>query len=221
MTLFLKQKALEFTNNFMVALDGPSASGKGLIGRMLAEQFKLEYFQSSLVYRGLAHLCITQDTDIHDTLEVIKLSTFPQIIEYAKTHDLSDENIGSVASQISTIKEVRKNLSSHLIELVRTSLRLIMEGRDIGTVIAPSADLKIFLTANIECRAERRYKQLKEAGKECIMPEILEQLKERDARDEARAHAPLVPARDALIIDTSNLLPTQIIEKIKDFIETR
>jgi cytidylate kinase len=221
MSLSLEAKVFNINNPLIIALDGPSAAGKGLIGKMLADQFTLKYFQSSLVYRGLAHLCVQQNVDPDDSARVIQLSNSPDIIEYALEYDLNDENIGSVASRISSITEARMNLSKHLVELVRTTHRLIMEGRDIGTVIAPNADLKIFLTADVNCRAERRFKQLRALGKECILHEILEQLKIRDARDQDRAFAPLIPATDALIIDTSNILPEQVIEVITNYIKTR
>jgi cytidylate kinase len=221
MTPSLRDKALDIANNFTVALDGPSASGKGHIGKLLAREFSLEYFQSSLVYRGLARLCIDKNVELQDELGIIKLSMFNEIIDYAKNYDLADENIGNIASKLSTISEVRKNLSIHLEKIIVTTSRLIMEGRDIGTVIAPNADLKIFLTADVERRAERRYKQLLGTGKKCILHEILEQLKERDARDESRSSSPLIPAIDALVIDTSNLSPQQVFEVIDNFIQTK
>jgi cytidylate kinase len=93
-----------------------------------------------------------------------------------------------------------------------------MEGRDIGTVIAPRADLKIFLTASLEVRAERRFKQLKEEGKECIFSQIFDQLKERDRRDSERDVAPMLPAEEAIVIDTSNLTLQEVIEEINDYI---
>jgi len=220
MTPSLKDKTLDTAKNFTIALDGPSASGKGHIGKLLAQEFSLEYFQSSLVYRGLARLCIDKDVEPQDELGIIKLSTFNEIIDYAKNYDLADENIGNIASKLSAIPEVRKNLSTHLEEIVETTPRLIMEGRDIGTVIAPNADLKVFLTADVERRAERRYKQLLGTGKKCILHEILEQLKERDERDESRSSSPLIPAADALIIDTSNLSPQQVFGVIDNFIQT-
>ena len=216
----LKEKALNLNYKFTVALDGPSASGKGHIGRMVAEAYSLEYFQSSLVYRGLARLCLEKAIDPSDEQEVIKLSTFAEIVDYAKNFDLADEIIGNIASKVSIVAEVRKNLSEHLLRLVKKTPRLIMEGRDIGTVIAPNAPLKIFLTASVEQRAERRFKQLIASGKQCILPEILEQLKERDMRDQTRSAGPLVAAKDALIIDTSNILPQQVFEVIDNFIQT-
>lgn len=202
-------------------MDGPSASGKGHLGKELAREFNLIYFQSSLVYRGLAKMCLEQDIHIENIEKIINLSKSLNIVEYAKRFDLNNEQIASLASQISINSEIRENLSNHLRKIIKQSPRIIMEGRDIGTIIAPNADLKIFLTADVNIRAERRYKQLREEGKDCILSEILTQLKIRDERDYTRVVAPLLPATDALIIDTSNLTPSQIIETVIKFIKDR
>ncbi|HJD65405.1 MAG TPA: (d)CMP kinase [Rickettsia endosymbiont of Diachasma alloeum] len=211
----LKSKALDFTQNFIIALDGPAASGKGTIGLMLAEKFSLKYVQSSIVYRKLALDCISQKIDIADINKVIALS---KEIDITGKFDLEDENIGAIASQIAVIAEVRDNLNKHLIKLINTTPRILMEGRDIGTIVAPNADFKIFITANSEVRAERRYKQLQAKGKACILDEILQQIILRDKRDKERKVAPLLPALDALIIDTSKLSPLSVVEQITQFI---
>lgn len=214
----LKSKAFDFSQEFVVALDGPAASGKGTIGLMLAEKFSLKYFQSSIVYRELAFNCIKKKVDITNINEVISLS---KELEITNEFDFEDENIGNVASQIAVIAEVRDNLNKHLLKLIRTIPRILMEGRDIGTVVAPNADFKIFITANPYIRAERRYKQLQAKGKECILDEILQQIILRDKRDKEREVAPLLPALDALIIDTSMLSPISVVEEITQFILTK
>lgn len=220
MIISLKEKAFNFSNRFVVAMDGPSASGKGRIGQMLAKRLKLVYYQSSIVYRTLAQMCINRAIDQEDKLKIIELAKSPQLLEYASNFDLNDENIAAVASKLATIKEVRQSLTQHLQQLIAITPRILMEGRDIGTVVAPEADLKIFMIADVNTRAKRRYKQLLAAGKSCILNEILEQLKARDLRDQERAVAPLIPAEDALIIDNSNLLPGQVRNKILEFINT-
>ena len=187
----LKEKAYDKNNRFVIALDGPSASGKGLIGQMLATEFNLQYVQSSIVYRGLAYLGIINDIDVTDIDKIIKLSESSNLIEVTKTLDLNQENIGNYASKISTIPEVRSNLNKHLIQMIQTSPRIIMEGRDIGTVVAKDADVKIFITADVHKRARRRYKQLQEQGKKCTLGDVLKLLKERDLRDSSRMASPL------------------------------
>ncbi len=205
-------------NRFVLALDGPSASGKGLLGSMFAEKFCLTYIQSSIVYRGLSYVCIKNDINLDNVADIIKLSATEDIVSRVHGVDLNIEGIGDITSKLSTISEVRKNLSLYLKHLIKTTPRVIMEGRDIGTVVAPNADLKIFITADVEIRAVRRFKQLRMEGKDCILSEVLDLLKDRDKRDATRSIAPLNPAEDALIIDTTNLTPTQVMQKVENFI---
>ena len=211
----LKIKSFNFSESFIISLDGPAASGKGTIGLMLAKKFSLKYFQSSIAYRQLAFNCINQKIDITNINAVTALS---KQLEIQDNFDLENEQIGDIASQIATISKVRDNLNKHLINLIKIIPRIIMEGRDIGTVIAPNADLKIFITADPEVRAERRYKQLQAKGKSCILDEVLQQIILRDKRDKDRKAAPLLPASDALIIDTSKLSAKEVVEEITQFI---
>ena len=214
----LKTKAFDISQNFTISLDGPAASGKGTIGLILAKKFSLKYFQSSIVYRQLAFDCISQKIDITGIDEVIALS---KELKLDNNIDLDDENIGNIASQIAIVSEIRNNLNKYLINLVKTTPRIIMEGRDIGTVIAPDADLKIFITANPQIRAERRYKQLQVKGKTCILDEILQQIILRDKRDKERKAAPLLPASGALIIDTSELSAMEVIGEVTNYIKNK
>jgi len=215
----LKEKAYNQHNRFVITLDGPSASGKGSIGRMLASEFNLEYVQSGIFYRSLAYLCIVNNIDVTEVKKIIELSRSDNLTELTKGVDLNQENIGNYASKISTIPEVRANINKCLILMVKTHPRIIMEGRDIGTVIAKDADLKIFITADVNKRAERRYKQLHEEGKKCKLEEVLELLKERDLRDSMRITDPLLVSSDAFIIDTSHMNQKQVIAEIKNYIE--
>jgi len=215
----LKEKAYNPNTRFIIALDGPSASGKGSIGKMLASEFNLKYVQSGIVYRSLAYLCIINNIDVTDLKKIIELSKTDNLIELTKGVDLNQENIGNYTSKISTIPEVRANINKYLILMVKTHPRIIMEGRDIGTVIAKDADLKIFITADVNKRAERRYKQLHEEGKKCKLEEVLELLKERDLRDSMRITDPLLVSSDAFIIDTSHMNQKQVIAEIKNYIE--
>ncbi len=214
----LEEKVNNKNLDFKIALDGPSASGKGLIGSMLAEEFDLKYVQSSIVYRGLASVCIEEGIDPGDIEAVIITAENEDIISRTKGVDLNVELIGDVASKISTIGRVRTSLTKYLTNLMSDTPRIIMEGRDIGTVVAPDADVKIFISADVEVRAMRRYKQLQLEGKDCILGDVLDLLKERDARDSNRSAAPLKAADDALVIDTSNLEPSEVVLKIKEFI---
>lgn len=211
----LKSQAFDIRNNFVVALDGPAASGKATIGQMLAQKLKLTYFQSSIVYRSLAISCINQKIDLTDINGIIELS---KSTEYVQNSELDSEIVGNVASKIAIIPEVRNNLGKYLGKLIKTTPRIIMEGRDIGTVVAPNADLKIFIRADIVIRAKRRYKELQEKKGGYIFDTVLEQLKIRDKRDIERDIAPALPSQGALEIDTSYLSPKEVIDKIMGFI---
>ena len=214
----LLDKAYNKNLNFVVALDGPSASGKGHISSLLAKEFSLISVSSSAGYRGMAYICLEKKIDASDTARIIDLSKKTDIIAETKDIDLNDEQIGAYASKLAIIPEIRENLSLYLKELIRTTPRIIMEGREIGTVIAPNADLKIYITASVSVRAERRYKQLRAGGKDCILSDILEQLIDRDHRDMNRLVAPLLPAIDACIIDTTDITPHKVVQKIKKII---
>jgi len=214
----LSEKLYNHNNKVTIALDGPSAAGKGLIGTMLAQEFTLVYVQSSIVYRGLAYVCMQENILPEDVDNVIKISSSVDVISRAKGIDLNVERLGDIASKISVLPEVRANLGTYLQRLIKNTPRIIMEGRDIGTVIAPNADLKIFINANVEIRAERRYKQLLLEGKDCTLGDVLDLLKSRDERDRLRSAAPLKAADDAFIIDASYLTPAQIIQDIKNFV---
>ena len=217
MTISLQDKASGLDNKFTVALDGPSAAGKGLIASMLAQRFNLVYFQSSILYRGLSWLCLKNNISIDDDIAVVQFATKTDILNSVISADINDEHIGTIASKISSITELRQYLNHYQQDLMKSTPRIIMEGRDIGTVIAPWADLKIFITANVEIRAARRFKQLRQLGKTCTMEQILRQLIERDERDETRITAPLKPSPEALIIDSSSLEPEQVIEIVENY----
>lgn len=204
--------------DFKIALDGPAASGKGLIGLMLSKEFNLQYIQSSIVYRGLALLCVENQIALDNREAIISTAKNKFLISRIKHMDLHTELIGEIASQIATIEDVRLVLNRYLTNWINYIPRIVMEGRDIGTFIAPNADIKIFINANVEVRAMRRYKQLQLERKDCILDDVLEQLKKRDIRDIKRSAAPLKSADNALIIDTSYLQPSEVILKIKQFI---
>lgn len=208
----LKDKAYNQKNNFVISLDGPSASGKGLIGRKIASLFSLEYIQSSLFYRGLAFLCIQNDLR-EDNLEAILLLLEKEdILAKIQNTNLETEEVALFASKISSFPQVRSKITDCLVKTINKYNRVIMEGRDIGTVVAPNADLKIFLTANPEVRAQRRFKQLQEQGKNCILHEVFDSIVKRDNLDTKRSIAPLLPAEGALMVDTSDITPDQVIQ---------
>lgn len=214
----LKQRAADFTMDFKIAMDGCSGVGKGLIGSLLAKEYRLTYIESSLIYRGLAFLIRQEKIELTNQLAIANLVKARNILQETKNSDLRTEFIGQLASKIAVIADIRQEITNYLQNIMQKTPRIIMEGRDIGTIIAPQTELKIFLEADLMIRAKRRYKQLQLAGKECSLDDIFESLKQRDLRDQTREIAPLKPAKDAVIIDTTYLSPAQVMAKIKKLI---
>lgn len=219
MTISLKTKALDLSLSFKIALDGPAASGKGTLGKALAREFGLEFFSSGSLYRNLAYLCLDEGIEHSDLESVIKKSSDPSILSInPENYSARSEEIGNYASKIAGIKEVRENLNILQRNLIKSKPRILTEGRDIGTIIAPDSDLKLYLEASAEVRALRRYKQLRLEGKNCILADVFDDLVARDRRDSFRGEAPLRPASDALVIDTSELSLEEALSKIEDYI---
>lgn len=210
-----KQKLFNKKDRLVVALDGPSASGKGHIGREIANQFALKYFESSRVYRGLAYLGLQHKVSENDIGAIISLSK-DNILELCEGVDLFQENIAQLTSKISVIPQVRKNLTEGLQKIISENNRIIMEGRDIASIVAPDADIKIFITADVKTRAERRCKQLLQDGKSADLDRILADLIARDKRDSERKVAPLIATKEAIIVDTTRLAPAQVLDYILD-----
>ena len=167
--------------------------------------------QSSIFYRCLALEAIKRNIT-KDQKAVIDLSSSNYKI--ANSPDLYSENVTKATSIISAIPEVRKNLYHLQRDFLNKHKRVVMDGRDIGTVIAPDADLKIYITADIDVRAKRRYDQLTANGKVTSLADILHNLEERDKRDRERQVAPLAKADDAILIDSTLLFPEELLQKL-------
>jgi cytidylate kinase len=185
------QKFHDSAERCIVALDGTSASGKGTLAKIIAQRYSFEHCQSSIFYRQLA-------------LERLNDGAT----------DLYSESVTRMTSIIAAFPEVRQQLLKPQRDFLQEHPRVIMEGRDIGTVIAPDADIKIYITAKPEVRAQRRYDQLIAGGKNVIYGDILTNLMERDERDQHRETAPLMKAEDAIEIDTSYMSIEQVLEKL-------
>lgn len=195
----------------VIAIDGISASGKGTLAALIAKRFNFVHCQSSIFYRHLALRAI-QYNIIHDKDAIIALST--SCYDTTDSPDLYDENVTNITSIIATIPEVRNNLYHAQRHFIETHKRVVMDGRDIGTIIAPDANLKIFVTADIDVRAKRRYNQLTGNGKIAALSDILRSLNERDKRDSERSVAPLTKAHDAILIDTTALSAEAALEEL-------
>ena len=192
----------------IVAVDGPVAAGKGTLARGLAAKLGLAYLDTGLLYRAVAALTLATGAapDDEAATEAVARRLTPADLE---RDDLRQEEVGQAASVVAAQSGVRAALLDFQRRFAHQppagAKGAVLDGRDIGTVVCPDADVKLFVTASPEVRAERRYRELLARGEETIYPRVRQDLKERDARDQAREVAPLRPAEDAAILDTSEL----------------
>ncbi len=206
----------------VITIDGPTASGKGTVAHKVADKLGFHYLDSGALYRLTALMAIRRDTDLHDEHALAKLAehlpcsfTGGEILLANEnvTHAIRAENVGNMASKIAALPPVRQAL--YALQLgFRKAPGLVADGRDMGSVIFPHAPLKVYLTASVQARAERRYKQLIDKGISANMEDLLADLQARDDRDTHRAIAPLVPAEGAHILDTSTLTANEAIFQV-------
>ncbi len=211
----------------VLTIDGPSGSGKGTISRAVAERLGWHYLDSGALYRAVGLAAAWESIDLSDPEAVaqcaarteIRFETQgagePHVIVNGKdaTRQLRTETAGAAASAIAAHPPVRAALVD-LQHRFRRSPGLVADGRDMGTVIFPDAAYKVFLTASAEERAQRRYKQLKEKGVSVNLAGLLHEIAARDERDAGRAVAPLKPAEDAVIVDSTGTPITEVIERV-------
>lgn len=202
----------------IIAIDGPAASGKGTLARRLAEYFGYHHLDTGSLYRavGLRVLSNGKDPAIKDNAIEAALSISDRDFTDPR---LRQEKVGQAASVVSAIPEVRDILLDYQRQFASRPEGSILDGRDIGTVVCPDADIKIFMTASIEARAKRRHDELQEQGIEVVFESVVEDLVERDERDKHRTAAPLIPAPDAIQIDTTNMEVEEVFRKVRDIIE--
>lgn len=197
----------------VITIDGPTASGKGTVAHRVAQALGWAVLDSGVLYRLTALAALRGDTAADDETGLARLalaldvsfSDGAVIFEGADVQDaIRQETVGNLASRIAALLPVREALLARQRAFQRLP-GLIADGRDMGTIVFPEAELKIFLVADVEARAERRAKQLKEKGISANLTDLLRDLRERDARDMQRKHAPLVAAKDATVLDSSDL----------------
>ena len=182
----------------LIAIDGPAASGKGTLAKRLAAHFRLPHLDTGLLYRAVGWAAE-------------QTGQAPAIVAaYLKASDLDNpalrtDEAGQAASKVAAIPEVRTNLLKFQQEFAHQASGAVLDGRDIGTVICPDAPVKLFVTASLQARVERRYQELRERGADIIKPRVLAEMAERDRRDSERAAAPLKAAPDAHLLDTSDM----------------
>jgi len=188
---------------FTVAIDGPAAAGKGTISRAVAQEFGFAYLDTGLLYRAVGAKVLTG-------ADPIKAAQDLQADDLNNS-DLRTAAVAKEASRAAAIPEVREALINFQTSFAQQDRGTVLDGRDIGTVICPNADVKLFVTASAERRAERRHKELLARGAEITLETVLEDVKTRDARDASRETAPMVAAKDAVLIDTSDMSIEQAI----------
>ena len=212
--------------NYKIAIDGPSGTGKSTTAKILAKKLSFIYIDTGAMYRAVGLYCYRNGIDINDEDGVVKALDDININIFYKdgnqeielngeivSKDIRENHISKCASVVSQYKEVRRRLVALQQELASKN-SVIMDGRDIGTVVLPNAELKIFLIASDEVRAERRCKELAEKGQTVEYEKVLAELKERDTRDSSRANSPLKQADDAILLDNSNMTIDEVVLKI-------
>jgi cytidylate kinase len=210
----------------VVAIDGPSGSGKGTIGRLLAQKLGWHYLDSGALYRLVALAALNRQIDLDDATALAAAATSLRVrfasgggadrvyLEDADVSaELRTERAGDAASKVAVIPEVRAALLQRQRDFA-VPPGLVADGRDMGTAVFPDAKLKVVLTASAEARAMRRHKQLKEKGIDVSLPDLSWDIAQRDARDANRTVAPFRPAADAHVIDSTSLTPEEVVAHI-------
>ncbi len=204
---------------FVVAIDGPAASGKGTIGRNVARHFDWSFLDTGLVYRAVARNLVKNN---------ISLDPIKAIEEAQKLHvdDLEQEGLrfpetSRIASEVASIPGVRKALIDFQRNFASVGEGAVLDGRDIGTVICPDADIKFYITASQQVRAQRRFREVLQQGIDITYTEVFDALVERDMRDTSRSYAPLKQSENAILIDTSMLTIKQSLERVITKVELK
>jgi len=207
----------------IIALDGPAATGKGTLAKRLAAALDFVHLDSGLLYRAIAAVALERTAAPGDA-EFIDAAGSLQPGDSAR-EGLRSNVVAITASMAAALPEVRAALLAFQQNFARTppggKAGAILDGRDIGTVICPDAAVKIFVTASAEVRAKRRCLELQERGEDAIYHRVLQDVRERDRRDETRPVAPLKPASDAVLLDTSALTPDEVFEKAMAIVQSR
>lgn len=212
-------------NVTVIAIDGPAAAGKTVVGRGLAHRLGFKYLDTGLMYRAVGWLARQRNILLDNQSALATLAQDAQIRLEGQDGDqiligeqrlggeLSDPEVSHWASVVATIPEVRRAMVRQQ-QSIAAEESIVMVGRDIGTVVVPDADLKIFMTASVEERARRRWRDLSEQGREVDYDQVLQDTQERDHRDSTRGDSPLLPAEDAIIINTDDLSIDQAVDAI-------
>ena len=206
-------------DNLVIAVDGPAASGKGTIARALAEHFDLPHLDTGLLYRAVALNLWRWGGDPGNEFEALRASS--ELNLDSSDAELRSEPVSRIASSISAYPSVRAALLERQRDFAGQAGGAVLDGRDVGTVIAPDATAKLFVTATAEVRAQRRVRELLERGMPAHYEDVLADIRARDERDSNRAVAPLRQAEDAILLDTSDLAVEDAIAEAIRIVEQR
>ena len=214
--------------NISVAIDGPSAAGKSTIAKMVAKKENFIYIDTGAMYRCVAYYCLTQKIDLNDekaveqAIEHIQIRLTPDNKVYLNDEDVSNQirqdQVSLGASCVSKYQVVRSFLVDEQRKMAKAGI-VILDGRDIGTVVLPNADLKIYQIASVETRAKRRYLENLERGLDADLETIKKEIEERDYQDTHREISPLKKAEDAIELDTSSLTLEEVVEQVLTLIQ--
>jgi cytidylate kinase len=204
----------------MIAIDGTTASGKGTLAKRLAKHYALPHLDTGLLYRAVAKAAQDAGIDLKDATACAAIAEGIRLEDFDE-RELRTAGVGAAASVVATLSEVRRALFDLQRRFVRREGGAVLDGRDIGTVIAPDADVKLWVDASVEERARRRFLELSAGGEAVTEARVLEQLKERDLRDAQRKDAPMKPADDAVWIDTTRMTPDECLAKAIEVIEVK
>lgn len=214
--------------SFNIAIDGPAGAGKSTIAKQLAKELSFIYVDTGAMYRSMAlyfmrnGIAKEDETAISDACKTVEVSIAyedgeQQVLLNGEnvSKEIRKEEVGKMASATSVYKEVRKKLVE-LQQKLAADKNVIMDGRDIGTCVLPNAQVKIYLTASVETRAERRYQELQEKGAACDLEVIKKDIADRDYQDMHREISPLKQAEDAILVDSSDMGIEEVVETIKN-----
>jgi len=216
----------------IITIDGPAAAGKGTVSKVLASKYKLTYFDTGMIYRAVGLDMVLKGLNPEDeekALEVAQAMTFEKMMELSENPDFRTDIGGQAASKVSAINSVRQALLKMQQDFALSPVfadgtkanGVIYDGRDTGTVVCPHADIKFFVTASTEVRAMRRFKEFEAKGIQTTYEKVLEDMIARDKRDSERKSAPMKPADDAILMDTSDMDAQTEIDAVLKIVEEK
>lgn len=212
-----------------VAIDGPAGAGKSTVAKLVAKQLGVKYIDTGAMYRAVGWLALNKQIDPYNEEEILRLAeslrftltdSGIQVNEWHLTNEIRTEKISATASAIATLGGVREVLVDKQRQLAGEQ-SVVMDGRDVGTHILPDANIKIFLTASIDKRVERRYHELKKKGAAPSIENLRQEVIQRDYNDKNRQFAPLRRASDAILLDTTNMTTKQVVNQIIQLCRTK